>query len=207
MRFWGGGMCSIMPDIMNDTAKKYPLCTGHGMMLETSLMMATHPDLVDLPRAKRIKDYPLDSQLKNEPQEPDRPYRGGQRRMWQYATEHGRPAGGETGRRVACFSRQNIVSAKKWCLMKSGLNRWGGSCTAVPDFAGGTGVQLPSQREPANRSSCEKWPFREKNFPQQLAHGCVENPPSPLRVCRRHPALSDVEHAARGHVPRGHGRQ
>ena len=69
MRFWGGGMCSIMPDIMNDTAKKYPLCTGHGMMLETSLMMATHPDLVDLPRAKRIKTHPLDSQLKNEPQE------------------------------------------------------------------------------------------------------------------------------------------
>ncbi len=68
MRFWGGGMCSIMPDIMNDEAKKYPLCGGHGMMLETSLMLATHPDLVDLPRAKRIKDYPLDSQLKSQPQ-------------------------------------------------------------------------------------------------------------------------------------------
>jgi creatinine amidohydrolase len=68
MRFWGGGMCRIVPDIMNDAAKKYPLCTGHGMMFETSLMLATHPDLVDLPRAKRIKDHPLDSQLKTEPQ-------------------------------------------------------------------------------------------------------------------------------------------
>ncbi len=68
MQFWGGGMCSIIPDIMNDEGKKYPLCGGHGMMMETSLMLATHPDLVDLPRAKRLKDYPRDSQLKSEPQ-------------------------------------------------------------------------------------------------------------------------------------------
>ena len=63
MRFWGGGMCRIIPDIMS----KDPLAAGHGMMAETSLMMATHPDLVDLPRAKRIEDYPRDSQLKHQP--------------------------------------------------------------------------------------------------------------------------------------------
>jgi creatinine amidohydrolase len=68
MRFWGGGMCRIIPDIMGDQ-KKYPLCTGHGMMLETSLNLAIHPDQVDLPRAQRIKSHPLDSQLKNQPQE------------------------------------------------------------------------------------------------------------------------------------------
>jgi len=67
MRFWGGGMCSIIPDIMD--GKKNPLGVGHGMMLETSLMMAMYPELVDLPRAKRLKDNPFVSQIKNEPQE------------------------------------------------------------------------------------------------------------------------------------------
>ncbi len=68
MRFWGGGSSGIISDVTNDEVKKNPLCGGHGMMLETSLMMAMHPELVDLPCAKRIKENPLDSQLKAEPQ-------------------------------------------------------------------------------------------------------------------------------------------
>lgn len=32
-------------------------------------MLASHPHLVDLPRAKRIKEHPLDSQLKANTQE------------------------------------------------------------------------------------------------------------------------------------------
>ena len=69
MRFWGGGMCSIMPDIMDDKARNIPLCTGHGMMLETSLMMATHPDWSICRGRSGSKTHPLDSQLKNQPQE------------------------------------------------------------------------------------------------------------------------------------------
>lgn len=69
MRFWGGGQSMLIPDIMREQYAKHPLSGGHGMMLETSLIAASHPDLIDLPRAKRIKENPLDSQLKGQPQE------------------------------------------------------------------------------------------------------------------------------------------
>jgi hypothetical protein len=39
------------------------------MMWETSGVMAMHPEWVDLPRAKRIRESPLPSQLKNARQE------------------------------------------------------------------------------------------------------------------------------------------
>jgi creatinine amidohydrolase/Fe(II)-dependent formamide hydrolase-like protein len=68
MRFWGGGTCSILRDVMAAETKKNPASSGHGMMWETSLVMAMHPDWVDLPRAQRIQKYPLDSQLKGQPQ-------------------------------------------------------------------------------------------------------------------------------------------
>ncbi|MDD4017759.1 MAG: creatininase family protein [Kiritimatiellae bacterium] len=64
MRFWGGGQSILMADAMRNEYKRHPLGSGHGMMLETSLIAASHPNLIDLPRAKRIKDNPLDSQLK-----------------------------------------------------------------------------------------------------------------------------------------------
>jgi creatinine amidohydrolase/Fe(II)-dependent formamide hydrolase-like protein len=69
MKFWGGGTVSILRDHLEDEAKKSPLGTGHGMMWETSLVMAIRPDWVDLPRARRIKESPLPSQLKDQPQE------------------------------------------------------------------------------------------------------------------------------------------
>lgn len=69
MRFWGGGTVSILRDHLQEEAKKNPLGTGHGMMWETSLVMAMHPEWVDLPRALRIKENALPSQLKKQPQE------------------------------------------------------------------------------------------------------------------------------------------
>ncbi len=69
MRFWGGGQGNLVDDFLQAEYKKNPLCGGHGTMLETSLMLASHPHLVDLPRAKRIKEHPLDSQLKANTQE------------------------------------------------------------------------------------------------------------------------------------------
>lgn len=68
MRFWGGGTCSILRDVMAEQSKKNPASAGHGTMWETSLVMAMHPDWVDLSRARRIKDHPLDSQLKGQSQ-------------------------------------------------------------------------------------------------------------------------------------------
>ena len=67
MRFWGGGTVSILRDHFNELAKQYPLGMGHGMMWETSFMMALNPECVDLPRAKRVKDYPRPSQLSKQP--------------------------------------------------------------------------------------------------------------------------------------------
>jgi len=67
MRFWGGGTVSILRDWLNEQAKKDPMILGHGTMWETSLVMAIRRDWVDLPRAARIPDSPLPSQLKNIP--------------------------------------------------------------------------------------------------------------------------------------------
>jgi creatinine amidohydrolase/Fe(II)-dependent formamide hydrolase-like protein len=69
MKFWGGGTVSILRDHLKEQAKEDPLGTGHGMKWETSIVMALHPEWVDLPRAKRIKNHALPSQLKKQPQE------------------------------------------------------------------------------------------------------------------------------------------
>ena len=69
MKFWGGGTGSILRDHLKEQAKEDPLGTGHGMKWETSIVMALHPEWVDLPRAKRIKDYERPSQLKKQSQE------------------------------------------------------------------------------------------------------------------------------------------
>jgi len=69
MKFWGGGTVSILSDHMRDEAKTHPLGSGHGMMWETSLVMALRSDWVDLPRARRIRENKLPSQLKKQPQE------------------------------------------------------------------------------------------------------------------------------------------
>lgn len=68
MKFWGGGVLDLVRDWLQGEAKREPLAMGHGMMWETSLMMAIHPDWIDLPRAQRIKDGPLLSQLSKQPQ-------------------------------------------------------------------------------------------------------------------------------------------
>jgi creatinine amidohydrolase len=67
MRFWGGGTVSIMRDFLDQQAKKDASILGHGTMWETSLVMALRTDWVDLPRAQRIPESPLPSQLKNIP--------------------------------------------------------------------------------------------------------------------------------------------
>lgn len=66
MRFWGGGTVRILRDHLSELAKEDPLGTGHGMKWETSIVMALHPEWVDLPRAKRIHDHSLPSQLKDQ---------------------------------------------------------------------------------------------------------------------------------------------
>ncbi len=69
MPFWGGNKGSILQDFLQQETKKNPLIAGHGMMWETSGVMAMHPEWVDLPRAKRIRSSPLPSQLKKQTQE------------------------------------------------------------------------------------------------------------------------------------------
>ncbi len=69
MRFWGGNKGAILKDVLQEEVKKNPLIAGHGMMWETSVVMAMHPDWVDLPRARRIRESELPSQLKKQTQE------------------------------------------------------------------------------------------------------------------------------------------
>jgi len=63
MRFWGGGLVSLMRDWLDDLERTDHAADGHGMMWETALVMAMRPDWVDLPRARRIMQSPLESQL------------------------------------------------------------------------------------------------------------------------------------------------
>lgn len=63
MRFFGAGTYSLAADMLADLGREQPGCTGHGTMWETSLIMATAPGYVDLPRAERILSHPLRSQL------------------------------------------------------------------------------------------------------------------------------------------------
>lgn len=69
MRFWAGNKGSVMQDVLKEEAKKNPHITGHGMMWETSGVMAMHREWVDLPRARRIRESLLPSQLKKGTQE------------------------------------------------------------------------------------------------------------------------------------------
>jgi creatinine amidohydrolase/Fe(II)-dependent formamide hydrolase-like protein len=64
MRFWGGGTMRAIGDVVAEEAKKDPKIGGHGMMWETSLVMAVRRDWVQVERAPRIKTSPLPSQLK-----------------------------------------------------------------------------------------------------------------------------------------------
>jgi creatinine amidohydrolase/Fe(II)-dependent formamide hydrolase-like protein len=66
MRFWGGGTVRILNDWLVAEGQKRPEILGHGTMWETSLVMAVHPNWVDLPRAQRIEDYCRPSQLKKQ---------------------------------------------------------------------------------------------------------------------------------------------
>jgi creatinine amidohydrolase/Fe(II)-dependent formamide hydrolase-like protein len=65
MKFWGGGTLRLIRDVVAEEAKKDRKIGGHGMMWETSLVMAVRSDWVDVKRAARIKESPLPSQLKN----------------------------------------------------------------------------------------------------------------------------------------------
>ncbi|MDD4870399.1 MAG: creatininase family protein [Kiritimatiellae bacterium] len=69
MKFWGGGTVTILKDEMAKQSGPKSIYGGHGMMLETSLVMAIHRHWVDLSRVDDIKDSPLSHQLKKQPVE------------------------------------------------------------------------------------------------------------------------------------------
>ena len=69
MRFWGGGLVTLLRDSLDAIEAEHPGATGHGMLWETSLVMAMRPDWVEAERARHIKTNPLDSQLKGQPEE------------------------------------------------------------------------------------------------------------------------------------------
>jgi len=69
MKFWGGGTVSLLKDELAKLDKEQPLLGGHGMMWETSIVMAIHEHWVDLGRVDRIKGSPLSHQLKDQPPE------------------------------------------------------------------------------------------------------------------------------------------
>jgi hypothetical protein len=64
MKFWGGGTIRLLRDVLAAEAEKDPMISGHGMMWETSMVMAVRPDWVDLSRSQRINESYLPSQLK-----------------------------------------------------------------------------------------------------------------------------------------------
>jgi creatinine amidohydrolase/Fe(II)-dependent formamide hydrolase-like protein len=66
MKFWGGGTIRLLREALAAETQKDPTISGHGMMWETSLVMAFRPDWVDLERAQRINENPLPSQLKGQ---------------------------------------------------------------------------------------------------------------------------------------------
>jgi len=69
MKFWGGGTVRLLREALAAEVEKDPMISGHGMMWETSLVMAFRPDWVDLERARRIEENFLPSQLKGQPAE------------------------------------------------------------------------------------------------------------------------------------------
>ena len=66
LKFWGGGTVRILKDVYDTEA---PAIAGHGMMSETSLVMAINRHWVDLGRVSRIKESPISHQLKDQPEE------------------------------------------------------------------------------------------------------------------------------------------
>lgn len=64
MKFWGGGIAGILRDVLDQERKKEPRINGHGMMWETSMLVAFRPNWVEVERAARIEKSPLPSQLK-----------------------------------------------------------------------------------------------------------------------------------------------
>jgi len=60
---WGGGTVTLLKDVYDAEA---PLISGHGMMSETSLVLAINRPWVDLDRVSRIKESPLSHQLKDQ---------------------------------------------------------------------------------------------------------------------------------------------
>lgn len=69
MRFFGAGTYSLLTDFLAELGREKPGSTSHGTMWETSLIMATAPGYVDLPRAQRILSDPRPSQLQaNKPE-------------------------------------------------------------------------------------------------------------------------------------------
>lgn len=101
MRFWAGNKGSVMQDVLKEEAKKNPHITGHGMMWETSGVMAMHREWVDLPRARRIRESPLPSQLK----------KGTQERLDCIATSNV-----EFGNRLLNFAAQRVAEQAKSML-------------------------------------------------------------------------------------------
>jgi len=67
MKFWGGGTVSLLRDALKELDKQQPLAGGHGMMWETSIVMALNEHWVDLSRVDRILSSPLTHQLKKQP--------------------------------------------------------------------------------------------------------------------------------------------
>ncbi|MCE5240760.1 creatininase family protein [bacterium] len=63
MKFFGAGTYSLVQDFLAELARETPGSGGHGVMWETSLIMATAPGYTDLPRAERILGHPRRSQL------------------------------------------------------------------------------------------------------------------------------------------------
>ena len=63
MRFWGGGTLRLLDEATCEAVAGGQF-DGHGMMWETSLVMALSEDWVDLPRAARIRASDRPSQLK-----------------------------------------------------------------------------------------------------------------------------------------------
>jgi creatinine amidohydrolase/Fe(II)-dependent formamide hydrolase-like protein len=69
MRVWGGLPDDLIRDWLSAEFAQDELIHGHGMMYETSTVMAAYPDWVDLPRARRISASTLPSQLKGRSEE------------------------------------------------------------------------------------------------------------------------------------------
>ena len=65
----GGGTVSLLREQQDEMTRKDPLLGGHGMMWQTSLVMAINERWTDLSRVDAIKDSPLSHQLKDQSSE------------------------------------------------------------------------------------------------------------------------------------------